>query len=51
MKHAAVPAEVLRIINRYYNIKRCWAENFTIMPKGYKRKDAHMAFMKEFDKL
>ncbi|NLG89661.1 MAG: CotS family spore coat protein [Clostridiaceae bacterium] len=47
------PQKFWRIINRYYNSKRCWAQkNFTIMlEEVINEKDAHIAFMKEFDKL
>ncbi|NLV61805.1 MAG: CotS family spore coat protein [Clostridiaceae bacterium] len=47
------PQKFWRIINRYYNSKRCWAQkNFTIMlEEVINEKDAHIAFMNEFDKL
>ena len=47
------PQKFWRVINRYYNSKRCWAQkNYTMMlEEVIREKDAHMQFMEEFDKL
>lgn len=47
------PQKFWRVINRYYNSKRCWAQkNFTIMlEEVISEKDAHTQFMDEFEKL
>jgi spore coat protein I len=47
------PQKFWRVINRYYNSKRHWAQkNFTIMLEDViKEKDAHVDFMDKFDTL
>ncbi len=47
------PQKFWRVLNRYYNSKRCWAQrNFTTMlEEVISEKDAHIHFMEEFDKL
>jgi CotS family spore coat protein len=47
------PQKFWRVINRYYNSKRCWARrNFTVMLEDViSEKSAHISFMDEFDKL
>lgn len=47
------PQKFWRVINRYYNSKRCWAQkNFTTMlEEVISEKDAHTNFMEQFDKL
>lgn len=47
------PQKFWRVINRYYNSKRCWAQkNFTMMlEEVIGEKDAHIQFMEDFDNL
>lgn len=47
------PQKFWRVINRYYNSRRCWAQkNYTIMLQDViQEKDAHESFMEQFDKL
>ena len=47
------PQKFWRVINRYYNSRRCWAQkNFTIMlEEVIQEKDAHREFMEKFDTL
>lgn len=47
------PQKFWRVINRYYNSKRCWAQkNFTqMLEEVIAEKNYHMQFMEEFDKL
>lgn len=47
------PQKFWRVINRYYNSKRCWAQkNFTqMLEEVIGEKESHMQFMEEFDKL
>ena len=47
------PQKFWRVINRYYNSKRCWAQkNFTqMLEEVISEKESHMQFMEEFDKL
>ena len=47
------PQKFWRVINRYYNSRRCWAQrNFTIMlEEVIQEKDAHKSFMDKFDTL
>lgn len=47
------PQKFWRVINRYYNSRRCWAQrNFTMMlEEVIQEKDAHDNFMKKFDTL
>ncbi len=47
------PQKFWRVINRYYNSKRCWAQkNFTsILMDVISEKESHIQFMKDFDSL
>jgi spore coat protein I len=47
------PQKFWRVINRYYNSKRCWAQkNFTSVLKDViSEKEAHIQFMNDFDDL
>ncbi len=47
------PQKFWRVINRYYNSKRCWAQkNFiSMIEEVISEKDAHLHFMDGFDKL
>lgn len=47
------PQKFWRVINRYYNSRRCWAQrNFTMMLEDViQEKDAHKNFMDQFDSL
>ncbi len=47
------PQKFWRVINRYYNSKRCWAQkNFTqMLEEVISEKDSHLQFMEDFDKL
>jgi len=47
------PQKFWRVINRYYNSRRCWAQrNFTVMlEEVIQEKEAHRNFMEKFDTL
>ncbi|NLY18088.1 MAG: CotS family spore coat protein [Clostridiaceae bacterium] len=47
------PQKFWRVVNRYYNSKRSWAQrNFTsVLMDVINEKEAHIKFMKDFDKL
>ena len=47
------PQKFWRVINRYYNSKRCWAQkNFTsALKEVINEKEAHIQFINNFDKL
>jgi len=47
------PQKFWRVINRYYNSKRSWAQkNFTsVLMDVISEKDAHIQFMNDFDRL
>ena len=47
------PQKFWRIANKYYNMKRGWAEKSmqTKLQEAIAEKDAHYSFLKEFEKL